>query len=128
MNAARVIHLVADDVSVLLALRGELLPTIAHSGRRLAAPDGDLLASTRDAAWPGARPPLPAPRPPSRRRSIPGGWSRSGCAPSRRSARGRRTHRAHPCSLATCSRTWGSTCRPSTPSASWSSARWQWPD
>src|SRR5665647_2097347 len=44
MNAARVIHLVADDVSVLLVLRGELLPTIAHWGRRLAAPDGDLLA------------------------------------------------------------------------------------
>src|SRR5665648_1144813 len=44
MNAARVIHLVAEDVSVLLVLRGELLPTIAHWGRRLAAPDGDLLA------------------------------------------------------------------------------------
>ena len=44
MNTTRVIHLASDDVSVLLALRGDRLPTVAHWGRRLVAPDDDLLA------------------------------------------------------------------------------------
>ncbi|MBN9325562.1 MAG: alpha-galactosidase, partial [Cellulomonas sp.] len=44
MTTSRVIHLAADDVSVLLVFEGELLPTLAHWGRRLDAPDPDLLA------------------------------------------------------------------------------------
>lgn len=44
MPPARVIHLVAADVSVILVQRAGLLPTVAHWGCRVTADDAALIA------------------------------------------------------------------------------------